>query len=576
MPSTYSFDPTASNPLNLVIDEVHDLSGTVAAIPLKGAFYRKGLIVKGIVIVNGNPIVTVLREDADYIYSPLFLRPSAVTGIEAYSYILVKGEWESVKLTYQVVGGEQYVDVDLLTKVAVNSFDREDIIAWLSITGTESYNPRSRNPLLAQTSELEILNTGLERVNDSLLKLSSGYGDRATNAQVTALEVRQTALDRSHEVIILEWNGVKLEFQDIKEMFAYLENLILNGRDSNIGLNNGYVYVSEDPLSTHDVVHNLNTIDIDVTVWVLGEDHAYHQTKLINAQIQDGNTLKLTSVVPVNIMVIVRPVSVDGYGFIYESENPYTTHTIRHMLNSGFISACVWVEDEEGKWTWAVHPITILDSTKIRVPLSLPRRIRAIIQRPLPNAYIFKSRNAAITHRVVHELDSTHVGVAIWMQEENGTYTCALEFTTLNSGKVLTVTLNSSRFIKVVVQPADAIDATFVGDMNTKYNLIEDRLDTIQNITVNNQTVIRDIIDSGGGGTGGSTLSTFRFQSEIPAQIHEIIHDLDDEMVNIQLWVEHGDGLYYDDAVLTKILDNYTVLIELAAPANIRAKITRI
>lgn len=173
MPSQdYSFDPTASNPDNLITLEVHPLVGTVAVIPLQGAFYREGLVVEGIMEMGVNDIIETLRPDLDYLFSPLFIRPSAVAGKDAYSYILLKGEWDRVKISYQCVGGEHGIDRDLLTKISELSFDRTKIAKWLEITGTDSYNPRSRNPVLAEASELEILNAGMQRINEALERLT--------------------------------------------------------------------------------------------------------------------------------------------------------------------------------------------------------------------------------------------------------------------------------------------------------------------------------------------------------------------------------------------------------------------
>lgn len=98
--------------------------------------------------------------------------------------------------------GEHGIDRDLLTKISELSFDRTKIAKWLEITGTDSYNPRSRNPVLAEASELEILNAGMQRINEALERLTPSNGEKATNQQVTTLEIRQSALETIQEIYL--------------------------------------------------------------------------------------------------------------------------------------------------------------------------------------------------------------------------------------------------------------------------------------------------------------------------------------------------------------------------------------
>lgn len=572
MPSQdYSFDPTASNPDNLITLEVHPLVGTVAVIPLQGAFYREGLVVEGIMEMGVNDIIETLRPDLDYLFSPLFIRPSAVAGKDAYSYILLKGEWDRVKISYQCVGGEHGIDRDLLTKISELSFDRTKIAKWLEITGTDSYNPRSRNPVLAEASELEILNAGMQRINEALERLTPSNGEKATNQQVTTLEIRQSALETIQGNISIEFDGIQSNFTDIRELFTYLEALVLRGKNTNITNNGGFVYHSETVTNTHVIVHGLDTTDIDATVWVFDDiSKTYYHSTLIENSIVDNNTITLVSDTPVDLLVVVRPVSVADGGFIYESTLEETTHFIQHNLSSGFISGNVWVDDGNGGWVWAVVPLRIIDNNRVVVELTEARKVRVVLQKPLPNAFIYKSPSAAQNHRVTHDLYTPQVGVYVWEQNPDGTYSTALPSTSITAPNVIDVVLDSPRIIKVVVQPALVLEPSFEQEYDQKHTLLEDRMDQLQNLFYNLEQLLQDIRDNGGG-TG--TLLDFRYESAVPALVHVITHSLDSNAVDVTLWVQHTDGSYHNDDAKISMLDDNTIRVTLTEPAMIRARI---
>jgi hypothetical protein len=576
MPSQdYSFDPTASNPDNLILNEVHSLIGTVAVIPTEGAFYREGLVVEGIMEMGSTDIVESLRPDVDYHFSPIYIKPSAVSGKDAYSYILLKGSWDRVNITYQCVGGPTGADNDLLTKVASSIFDRESIVEWLSITGTDSYNPRSRNPLLAEVSELEIFNSGMERINETLAKLVPGGSDKATNVQVTNLEVRQTSLETAQSGITVEFDGIKHDFADIQELFAYLEDLVLRGKRYNIAENGGFVYHSDTPTTNHLITHGLNTEDVDVTVWVFDADtKTYKYSVLVSNTIVDVNSVNIVTNVDTDLLVVVRPITVADGGYIHTSTAPETIHVIDHNLNSGFISANVWVMNDNGNWEWALLPLRVINNNRVIVELTEAKDVKVVVQRPLPNAYIYKSPSAAQNHRITHDLYTPQVGVYIWERNDDGTYSTALPSSSMTASNIIDVQLDQPRIIKVVVQPALIQSPTFEQDYAQKHTLLEDRMDQIQNLFYSLEQLINDIGSSGNGGSLGN-LSGIKYQSTIPALSHLVPHGLDDDMVDVVLWVEHDDGVFYNDDAKVAMVDDNTVRITLVEPANIRARITK-
>lgn len=574
MPSQdYNFDPTGVNPDNRVNNEVHAIDGSIAVIPFHGAFYREGLVVEASLIMGGNTITEILRRDADYVFSPLYVRPSAVSGKDAYSYILLRGEWDSVKLTYQAVGGMYGTDTDLLTKVANAVIDRTNITAWLTITGSDSYHPSSRNPIEQKVSEIEVMNSGLGRIYEAIEKLVPGQGEKATNQQVTALEVRQTELTTRQDTVTTRFDGIQSDFTDIRELFGYLEDLVLRGDRANVAENGGYIYRSNGALLEHNIAHNLNAPHVDVTVWVFdGVNKLYRHSTLVECVMVDENNVLIRNTVPDELLVIVRPVSVANGGFIYESTVPALTHIVDHNLNTGFVSANVWVEQPNGEWVWAVLPIRLINNNRALVELDEARNIKAVIQRPLPNAFIFKSGSAEITHRVVHDLYSPFVGVSVWEKNVDGTYRTGLLSTSMIASSALDVVLDEPKVIKVVVQPALISSVSFEQDMTQKHTLLEDRMDQVQSLFYSLETLINDIESSGTGIINRGVT----YESPAPTMTHTVTHGLNDDAVDVVLWVEHEDGLYYKDDAKISMLDNNTIAVSLVEAASIRVRISKI
>ena len=574
---TLAFDPTATSPSNYIQNEEHALDGAIAVMPLYGSFYRENLRIEGIMEMGNNTIVETLRPDTDYLFSPIYIKPSAVAGVEAYSYILVQGTWDKVRIAYQAVGGPDALDTALLTKVSGLEFDRTDLAAWLNITGSENWHPSSRNPLLRDTSEIEILNSGLEKINDSISRLAPDNANTATQQQVTNLEVRQATLELDHQNVLVEFNGVKQEFSDIKTLYYYLESLILRGKNVNVTLNGGHVYHSEVPTTYHLIQHNLNTEFVDVTIWVYNAaERVYYHSTLTDGIVFDANTIRVDTLSSETLLVVVRPIENDDHGHIYESEEANIHHEIFHTLDNGFLSCTVWTQNEENQWVWTVSSQTLVDDKTVYVDLDEPRKVRVLLQRPLDNAFLYKSENPILHHRIHHNLYTPQVGVTVWVKEEIGNrYSNGIPSTQLLGTSIINVDLDQPRVVKVIVQPALVMDSDFETHTTQRIEVVEDRLDTIRNYVVSLETLILDM-----GGTlpdGGSGITReFRYNSLYPDTEHVIIHNLNDLMTDVVVWVSRDDGNFYQDDVLITQIDANTVKINLVEAAFIRAKITKL
>lgn len=55
------------------------------------------------------------------------------------------------------------------------------------------------------------------------------------------------------------------------------------------------------------------------------------------------------------------------------------SHTFIHNFDSEFLKIDVWVEEDIG-WQNSIVPITIVDSNKVRVDISLPKSVRIIVE----------------------------------------------------------------------------------------------------------------------------------------------------------------------------------------------------
>lgn len=124
------FDPTAISVMNLVINEIQELSvlGKYIFIPSHGPFYTESFVA----FANG----VLLLEGEDYVFEVLHSRATKDTGKEVACIVNVKNRnINEFSYTYQCVGGEYQNLFDVLKELAVglDSVDGKNI-HWVDIT----------------------------------------------------------------------------------------------------------------------------------------------------------------------------------------------------------------------------------------------------------------------------------------------------------------------------------------------------------------------------------------------------------------------------------------------------------
>ena len=552
------------NPDNLVSNEIHALDNSVGVIFNEGAFYDNEVLrIEG--STNGTTY-TPLRRNIDYLFSPAFVREMARVGIGVYSYIVIMGDFTHVKLTYEKTPADVGVDEALLSKVASDSFDRMDKLAWMAVDGNENYNPRFRNPVLAARSEIEVFNDGLGKIEEALRGHQTGDIDNALQQQVTALEVRQTNIEDSQTEIIIEFNGVKTEFQDIQQLFSFITQKMLYGGGSNASSEGGFAYVQEVEQSVHTIVHNLQSTFLDVTIWVQNPDSVFEYAPMAPTKIVDSNTIEVDTGVPTKLIAVVRHYEAMSDRYSFQSANPDVNHTITHNLNTGFPSCSIWEEDGNGDWIYSIADVTMLSKNQISITFPSAKNVRAIIQRPIANGYIYKSDSASDLQRIFHRLMTPYFTLSLWKKNADFTYSRILGEAAIIALSTLEVTLNTAEVIKAVLQPIVLTDPNFELDI---HNQITELKDTHIVDDIDLQTQIDNLVLNGSG-----NVISFSYDSVIdgngPALTHTITHNLNTTFLQPTVWVQNSNGDYEEEYMRIVSLDANTIELYLTVSANVR------
>lgn len=182
----YEYDRHASNPANLITDEIHavDVQLDRSVFPEHGAFYddQNDLKVYG---RQGAGEWELLSPEVNFQYSPLYLQAAAKTGKQVFSYLVLISDYSEVKITYRALG--QYQDDALMAAVATSDIDRSKLHEWDTIWApSEYYNPRLRDPSLHDKTSIEVFNEAIQKL---LISVSSPLsGSVVTTADITKLQ----------------------------------------------------------------------------------------------------------------------------------------------------------------------------------------------------------------------------------------------------------------------------------------------------------------------------------------------------------------------------------------------------
>lgn len=556
----YQYDPTGTRPENWVQYEVHDLSASVGVIPQHGAFFRDTIVIEGTVDnqrwVKLNPLV-------DFRPSPVFLKPTAQLGRDVISFVVIQRPFKRVRISYQVLG--QLEDTAILTELAISQFDRKNPSAWLAVRGEFAYDPSSFNRSWRGMGEAEAVSQGMEQIRQALTNLK-GNGEKATLAQVTALEVRQSNLERLLANTDVEFSDVMGEFNTLWELYHILEDYFVNGGRANTGYPEGYIYSSDGPATHHLIQHDLNTHDLHLTFWSLEADGLY---KMINAPaIQETeNRISVTLTEARKLIAIVRPAT--DFGYAVTTDDPVTELNVGHGLNTGFVASTVWAE-VDGRWSLLTdHGMEMVDEDTVRLYLGSPIRVRVVLEPPTPNAFAYKSQPADDHHVVTHYLGTHYFTATAWVETEAGQYVLmddpdiVVKLASLNH---VDLALSLPANVKVIFHPVGLERVNFDQDILTKQMEIEDAQSRIEaRLDAVNEALQRLSIKT-----------SFDYDSTAPALVHTVQHNLDSFFVDAAVWVQDPVEMNYEIEYPTiHIVDVNTIVISLTESRNIHALVMR-
>lgn len=554
----YQYDPSGLRPENKIEGEIHPLSVSVGVFPVAGPFFRHTLTVEG--SYDGVKFAP-LTARTDYRFSPLFMRPSADVGREINSYIVVHGDWNYVRLSYQALG--QYEDVALLAEVARLNFDRRDPRAWTQIRAQGIIDPSSFNREWRGLGEAEAVSQGFVKIKEAIERLK-GQGDKATLEQVTALELRQSQVETLVDGSEANVNDMMAEFANLWELYHTLEDYFLHGGQGNTHYPEGYTYNSDGALDIHSVDHGLDTVDIHCDFWQLNAEGNYIPFEG-QVRIASSNQIELTIGVPTKVIGVVRPAS--SFGHVYLAPTEAMDHTVYHNLDTGFPAITVWRESLDGWVKDTQYTASIDDNNTISVRRSQAAVIRVVVEPPTPRAFIYKAQDPALRHLITHYLRCQYFTLTLWVMDTDGLYkeVVANPSIVLPSLNHLDVELETEREVKAVLHPVGLTEVNFDQDLLAKQIEIEDTQSRIETRLAQITEAI-DLL---------SIVTSYEYDSTNASLVHTVTHNLDSNFVEATVWVDDGSGNYQIEYPTITSLDSNRIVVSLTESANVHVMVRR-
>jgi hypothetical protein len=226
----HEFDPSGSNPNNLVVEENHNITNTtgILTVAQAGLFYTKSLVVRK-VLTN-----QILILGTDYRLQGFDPDVTAITGFECASAITfvditLRG---NVTLTYQAVGGKEGEITGLL-------FDLRKRIALLAsgnVTWADVLDKPATYPPESHVHNVLTSLTGLNAVTAALEKIVSAL----TNTRIPTLSGTKlnNRIDRLLAILTKQRTDITNVSSLINDRLSKLTSLYINSSiqlDNNIG-----------------------------------------------------------------------------------------------------------------------------------------------------------------------------------------------------------------------------------------------------------------------------------------------------------------------------------------------------
>lgn len=174
----YPFDPTGSNPNNLVTGESQSLAAATnrAFVPNNGPFFTRGLVVRSM------PSGTVLTPETQYKACQLYVDATLRVGEEICSVIVITDSTlgSDFSIDYQVVGGE-FSESTYAVQQMINALQIDDrAVNWGDILGKpEEFAPTPHLHDLGDLYGFEYITVALEQLRQAILT-----GDDASHAAI--------------------------------------------------------------------------------------------------------------------------------------------------------------------------------------------------------------------------------------------------------------------------------------------------------------------------------------------------------------------------------------------------------
>lgn len=180
------FDPTMTNPENLISAEPHDLSNNAAKVILlnEGAYYYDSIV------IQDSTNNTTLTKGNDYKY--IFFDSEASAAVDGGKDIVVGVSFNNpnitsdVLVTYHAIGGYYGQSLSLTRELTrLISAAQSGLIPWSRVQAPASFPPAPHTHPLNQLTELYILKAEVEKLNNALRDSTSiGTSSIAINRRI--------------------------------------------------------------------------------------------------------------------------------------------------------------------------------------------------------------------------------------------------------------------------------------------------------------------------------------------------------------------------------------------------------
>lgn len=554
----YIYDPNGTSPANLIQNEVHTASNTVGVFTSHGPFYQRSIVVEG---SNDGNSYGLLVAGVDYVFSPLFKQQSAAVNSQICSWIVLTQNYAYIRLRYQALG--QYEDTDLLNLLENTSFNRNDPLAWseLKIQATTSNN---YSGVYEATDQIRAMAEGMQLISDAVQLLA-----QPTTA-VTAQQLEDIKIQMDNFSSMIESNSEGGEnllsvLTDLSEQVDVMQDYFMQGGRGNEAYADGYTYESDGAIAGDHVPHMLNTKFVTADFWNLTPDGQWVPFKG-NIRRVDNFGVHFDNDTAAKTIGAVRAPASNGY--VEEKLDYGYSFDFEHNLGSRFCGVTVWRTTDDVRWDCTQEEnIVELDSNRIRVTSDVRCRVAIVITPPTPNAYVFKSKEAADVFLPYHWLNTSYFIATVWASYNDEPYRVLPLYDGLSipNNSRLKLELPQKENVKIILHPVGRVANNF--DQTAAMQLIEqaERLAEAET-TISNLQFTVDALAS---------ITPYVYQSEVAKLVHTVEHNRGTEFPLVCIWTKDDDGIWAVTEAKTRALSANVIEVTLVEPLITRVIVSQ-